>query len=147
MRSFEVQTARSENTPSYTKAMLDFFVDHLLLRRGFYDDRGSPRLATGAVVFGALLRSLLVIIAGFVLWQYAGIEVSIPASLLLLWGYAVYPAYRQLVVYSEQSQQIEEELLCSSCIHFNRSGHYCQLYDEHVRPDYIPCGGSDWEPS
>jgi hypothetical protein len=127
--------------------MLDFFVDQILLRRGFYDEGGSPRHAIGAVVLGALLRSLLVIVAGFAIWEYSGIEVSIPVSLVLLWGYAVYPAYRQLVVYSEQSQRIEEELLCSSCIHFNRSGHFCQLYDQHVRPDNIPCGGVDWEPS
>lgn len=127
--------------------MLDYLVDQLLLRRGFYDELGSPRRTTGTIVFGALLRGFVVILAGFALWHYAGVEVSVPVSLVLLWGYAVYPAYRQFVLFSEQSQRIEEELLCSSCRHFNRSGQHCQLYDEHVRPDYIPCDGLDWDPS
>ncbi|MCX8050616.1 MAG: hypothetical protein N3B17_01810 [Chlorobi bacterium] len=127
--------------------MLDFLTDQLLLKRGFYDESGRPRLTTGTIVFGALLRSLAVIIVGFVVWHYGGVELSIPISLALLWGYAVYPAYRQFVVFSEVSDVIKEEILCSSCRHFNPSGQFCQLYDEHVRPDHIPCGGDDWEPS
>jgi hypothetical protein len=135
---------RSENTPL---AMLDVLVDQLLVRRGYYDAEGSPRLSMGTIVLGGLIRSFVVILAGFAIWYYGGIELSIPLSLALLWGYAVYPAYRQFVVFSNHTQALEEELLCSSCRHYNDSGQFCQLYDEHVRPDYIPCGGDDWEPS
>ncbi|MCS6999471.1 MAG: DUF4407 domain-containing protein [Candidatus Kapabacteria bacterium] len=127
--------------------MLDFLADQILLRRGLYDQEGRPRLATGAIVFGALLRALSTILLGFALWHYAGVEYSIPVSLALLWGYVVYPAYRQLVVYSETTAKIEEELLCNTCRHYNSSGQFCLLYDQHVGPEHIPCEGMDWEPS
>jgi len=127
--------------------MLDTIVDQLLIRRGYYDAEGMPRLATGAIVFGGLIRTLLVMFLGFAIWYSWGIEYSIPISLVLLWGFAVYPAYRQFVVFSEHTHMVEQELLCSSCRHYNESGQFCQLYDEHVRPDSIPCGGDDWEPS
>ncbi|MCX7929531.1 MAG: hypothetical protein N2663_02270 [Chlorobi bacterium] len=126
--------------------MLDVLVDQILLHRGFYDESGSPRLTTGTIVFGVLLRSLLTVIAGFAIWHYAGVEISVPVSLALLWGYVVYPAYRQYVVYNEHTEHVHEELLCSRCRHFNASGQHCLLFDEHVRPDYIPCDGLDWDP-
>lgn len=127
--------------------MLDFIADHILLRGGLYNDSGCPRLTTGTIILGALLRTFAIMLIGFVLWRYAGVEYSLPISLALLWGYAVYPAYRQFVLFSNISQALEKEILCSRCRHYNRSGQYCQLYDEHVRADYVPCGGDDWEPS
>lgn len=127
--------------------MLDFLTDQILLRGGFYDENGRPRLTTGTIILGVLLRSFTVILIGFALWRYAGVEYSVPISLALLWGYAVYPAYRQFVLFSNVSQALEEEILCSQCRHYNRSGQYCQLHDEHIRTDYIPCGGVDWDPS
>lgn len=127
--------------------MLDLLVDQFLLRRGFYDAVGHPHLTTGTIVLGVLLRSMATIIAGFIIWEYGGIELSIPLTLALLWGYVTYPAYRQFTLLSQKTQDTQQELLCTQCRHFNPSGQYCLLYDEHVRPDYIPCNGSDWDPS
>jgi len=83
----------------------------------------------------------------FAILAYCGIGVYIPLSLAPLLGYVVYPAYAEFVGFSTDTKPLDEELLCSSCRHYNDSGQFCQLYDEHVRPDYIPCGGDDWEPS
>lgn len=126
--------------------MLDSLVDSLLLRYTAPSTDGSPVRTTGSVVFGALMRGILVIVVGFYLWNTTQPETASFISFVLLWGYVVYPAYRQYVLFHEHVDTLTEETLCGSCRHFDRTSQRCAVYDEHITDSYVPCEGVDWEP-
>ena len=125
--------------------MLDSFVDSLIIRNSTSYD-GSPARTTGSIVFGALLRMCLVIIAGFYMWNNTLPETAATITVVLLWGYVIYPAYRQYVVFHDEVSNIRRDTLCGSCKHFDLSSQRCAVYDEHISEHVVPCEGMDWEP-
>ena len=126
--------------------MLDSFFDQITLRHGLYDHEGQPRFTTGSIVSGAILRGFLTILVGFALWYWKGDESTYLLTLLMLWGYVAYPAYRQYTLFNEHIESYKVETLCGQCKHFNSTGQTCFRYDEHVTNEYVPCEGLDWEP-
>ena len=126
--------------------MLDSTFDQITLRHGYYDEQGQPRFTTGSIVSGALMRALLVVVVGFAMWNWRGDETTYAVTLLLMWGYVAYPAYRQYSIFNKHIEEIQIDTLCGQCKHFNPTGQTCFRYDEHVSNDYIPCEGLDWEP-
>ena len=126
--------------------MLDFTFDQILLRQGLQHNDGAPRFTTGSIVSGALMRAIITIVFGFLLWNWRGDESTYLITLIMLWGYVAYPAYRQYHVFNEHIEEMTLSTLCGQCKHFNRTGQTCFRYDEHVTNEYIPCEGLDWEP-
>jgi hypothetical protein len=119
--------------------------DAWLFRRR--SESGEPEITAGTIVYGAVLRTLVLLLGTLALlgvmpdlWRYAWLV------LLALWGVVVYPAYQRWREFSERVEQLKEELLCGSCRYFEETGQLCTLLDEHVRSDYIPCEGLSWEP-
>jgi len=108
---------------------------------------GEPEVTAGTIVYGALVRALVVVggsltLSAFFpdLWRHWWLV------LLVLWAVVFYPAYRRWSQFTHEVRQLKEEILCGSCRYFDETGQLCTLLDEHVRPDYIPCGGEAWEP-
>ncbi|MBX7156288.1 MAG: hypothetical protein U0Y96_10635 [Candidatus Kapaibacterium sp.] len=126
--------------------MLDTFFDQITLRNGFYNEEGQPRYTTGSVVSGALMRGILVILIGTAISQRMSVEATWMISIILLWAYVAYPAYRQYVVFNTHVEEIENTTLCGQCRHFSSTNQLCSIYDEHVTNTYVPCEGIDWEP-
>ncbi|MFM8178565.1 MAG: hypothetical protein ACKOAG_05205, partial [Candidatus Kapaibacterium sp.] len=108
--------------------MLDPMFDSLLLRYTSPPPDGSPARTTGSVVFGALMRGILVIVVGFYLWNTTEAETAAFISFILLWGYVVYPAYRQYVLFHDHVEALSLDTLCGSCRHFDRSSQRCAIY-------------------
>ncbi|MCS7177300.1 MAG: hypothetical protein NZ960_06790 [Candidatus Kapabacteria bacterium] len=108
---------------------------------------GAVEVTAGTIVYGAVVRAFAIVVGSLTLasllpdvWRYWWIV------LLALWAVVFYPAYRRWSQFTQEVRQLREELLCGSCCHFDETGQLCTLLDEHVRPDYIPCGGEAWEP-
>ncbi len=106
----------------------------------------QPRITTGSIVWGILLRTLLIIVLTLFLTDYFDIRQYWWFSLFAFWGFAAFPAYKQIQAFSERIDDFEESTLCGQCKHFDKSGQRCSIYDEHVSVNYIPCEGLDWEP-
>jgi hypothetical protein len=130
--------------------MLDRIIDALLLRftaDGRDDLTGKqPSNTTGSILFGAMIRFVLVVIVGLISMEYFGLYDYWMVFVLLLFGFVFFPAYRQYVLFYGRMEKLEQTTLCGSCKHFDISGQLCKIYDEHVSLTHIPCEGEDWEP-
>lgn len=130
--------------------MLDRIIDALLLR--FTDDGRDdltgkqPSNTTGSILFGAMIRFVLLMIVGLISMEFFGLYDYWMVFVLLLFGFVIYPAYRQYVLFYGRMETLEQTTLCGSCKHFDISGQLCKIYDEHVSLTHIPCEGEDWEP-
>ncbi len=107
---------------------------------------GEVEVTAGTIVYGALVRTFVLVVGALSvaalwpdLWRHWWLV------LFVLWGLVFYPAYRRWNEFTRQVRSLREELLCGSCRYFEETGQLCSLLDEHVRPDYIPCGGQSWE--
>ena len=60
--------------------------------------------------------------------------------------FVLYPAYSEYVKFRENKVKKMEGTLCATCRHYDETAVLCMKYDKHPTPDYIPCGGNDWEP-
>lgn len=130
--------------------MLDRIIDALLLRftaDGQDNLTGrNPSNTTGSILFGAMVRLVLVVIIGTVSMEYFQLYDYWMVFVVIIFGFVFYPAYRQYVLFYGRMETLEQTTLCGSCKHFDISGQLCKIYDEHVSLTHIPCEGEDWEP-
>ena len=63
----------------------------------------------------------------------------------VIWLLVVYPAFAQYQRFKAETRILEANTLCAKCRHFDETGHFCKLLDEHVSLTYTPCGGESWE--
>lgn len=126
---------------------LEKIVDLFMFREGTEEDDYSTRpiITTGSIVWGVILRSLIIIFLTFFLLD-RGYGHSVWVLLFVYWFAVVFPAYRQYQKFNKRMDKFQEETLCGSCRHFIPGSQLCSMYDEHVSKDYIPCDGNDWEP-
>ncbi len=120
----------------------------LMFREASDDDNSStqPIVTTGSIVWGILIRASIIIFLSIVIFQYYELYKYWWYVLFLMWFLVAWPAYRQFQAFNKRIDKFEEETLCGTCRHFEKSGQFCRIYDEHVSSDYIPCDGSSWEP-
>ena len=130
--------------------MLDRITDALLLR---YTADGRDNLAgrhpsntTGSILFAAMVRFVFVVVVGLISFEYFKLYDYWMVAVIALFGFVLYPAYRQYVLFYGRMETIEQSTLCGSCRHFDISGQLCKIYDEHVSLTHIPCEGEEWEP-
>lgn len=110
------------------------------------NETNHPVVTTGSIIWGALLRSSIIIVSSMLLLGYIRQYEYWWIALFALWFFAAFPAYRQYQSFNDRIKKLEESTLCGSCRHFNSGGQLCNIYDEHVSSNYIPCEGADWEP-
>lgn len=128
--------------------MINSFIDLLMFRQGgeYENDTTEPVITVGSIVWGVLLRTALVLIAWvFIIYEYQLFD-EWWAGLFVVWLIALYPGYTQYKIFEGRVKKLGEETLCGSCRHFKPQGQLCQVYDEHVSTQHIPCEGLSWEP-
>jgi hypothetical protein len=128
--------------------LLNKLIDIFMFREGTLDDDkvGNPVVTTGSIVWGVLLRSTISVILIFLLLNYSTLREHWWISFFFIWFFVAYPAYRQFTRFNQRIENLSEDTLCGSCRHFRKEAQICEIYDEHITKDYIPCEGNDWEP-
>jgi hypothetical protein len=129
--------------------MLEKIIDILMFREGTEEEADgslTPIITTGSIIWGALLRSSLIILIGFLFFDSFEMRQYLWILLFLLWFGAAFPAWHQYQTFEKRLKVVEEETLCGSCKHFDSSSQLCRIFDEHVTKNYIPCEGLNWEP-
>jgi membrane protein YdbS with pleckstrin-like domain len=110
---------------------------------------GRYRNTIGSIVSWALFRAAIVIgiallVVEYVEWlDYATWMIM---TLIMIYAAVIHPMQVQYRIYTEETRNIMEGTLCSSCKYFEPTGVMCSKLDEHVSEDVIPCEGELWEP-
>lgn len=131
----------SEPTP--TDKVLDLFL--LRVREPEYST-DAPYYTTGSIVSAALLRMIVVVLAGYGLRQFVSETTMWTVMLFGLWALVAWPAYNQYVRFNTTIDDIKRDTLCGACRHFNPTNQLCSVLDEHVTTQIPPCEGESWEP-
>lgn len=110
-----------------------------------YFQKTTPKITLGSIITQAILKTAILIIGIWFLFEQFDLLGYWWIALFLIWFLVVYPAFRQYEKYQQFEASLREEILCASCRYYDPTGILCTLYDEHVSPHHIPCGGSSWE--
>jgi hypothetical protein len=104
-----------------------------------------PEITVGSILtWGLIKTAALVLLTWFVTERFRLYEYWL-VGLGMFWFVVAYPAFLQYQRFKEQTQRLEKNSLCATCCHFDETGHFCRLMDEHVSETYIPCEGLSWE--
>ncbi len=127
----------------------DKIIDIFQFREGTEEEAdGSlvPIITSGSVAWGILFRSFILVMLTFLFFINWENRQYWMISLVLIWGLAVYPGYRQYQKFNKRIERIKESTLCGSCKYFDPGSQLCKIYDEHISLNHIPCEGESWEP-
>jgi hypothetical protein len=107
------------------------------------------RNTVGSIVSWAIIRAMVVILVSLLLYEYMhwvdyGLWWTVTA--LALYAVVIHPMQVQYRMFREETREVMEGTLCSSCKYFEETGVLCSKLDEHVTEDRIPCEGQLWEP-
>ncbi|PLX32633.1 MAG: hypothetical protein C0600_01905 [Ignavibacteria bacterium] len=107
------------------------------------------RNTIGSIVSWGIFRAAIVMLLSWVVGDLVGwLDYGTWWMLTVLIFYAavLHPMQVQYRLYKEETAQVMEGTLCSSCRYFEPTGVLCSKLDEHVSEDDIPCEGELWEP-
>ncbi len=104
-----------------------------------------PKITLGSIISQAILKTAILIIAIWFIFEQFDLLGYWWVALFLLWFLVVYPAFRQYEQYRQIEASVRKEIICATCRYYDPSGIICTLYDEHVGPNNIPCEGLAWE--
>ncbi len=110
-----------------------------------YHPEPVPEITVGSIILWVLLKLAVLIPAMWFLMERYKWHQYWFAALGILWLVVVYPAFMQYQQFKAQTHVLEQNALCAKCRHFDETGHFCKLLDEHVSVQYTPCGGERWE--
>lgn len=100
----------------------------------------------GGIVYWTLIR-LAVLIP--LIWYFSNVVDSrffwVIAGTAFYLG-IIFPAIQQYKKFQEENLDLLNDTICAQCKHFDVSAALCMKYDEHPKPDNIPCKGIHWEP-
>lgn len=100
----------------------------------------------GNIVFWTIFRSVFVVAGLWIIQSHIDYTLWLLISFLSIYGIIIHPVILSFQKYKEESKEVVEATLCSTCKHFDLSALLCMKYDKHPTPEYIPCEGTDWEP-
>jgi hypothetical protein len=104
-----------------------------------------PEITVGSILtWGLIKTAVLVLLTWFVIERFRLYEYWL-VGLGVFWFVVAYPAFLQYQRFKAQTQHLVKNSLCATCCHFDETGHFCRLMDEHVSETYIPCEGLSWE--
>ena len=129
------------------KQILEKIKDLFMFREGGDTDNylTPPQITSGAILWGILLRSAVIIIITIMLVLAFNKRDLAWFGVFIFWIVVAYPAYRQYVTFNNRLNILEEETLCGKCKHFVKESQLCSVLDEHISKDNIPCDGNMWE--
>ena len=100
----------------------------------------------GEIVFWTLIRTLIMIPAIWFSLEYFDYKFWWIASIIAIYIVIIHPAIIGYKKFEEKNKEVNENSLCSSCRHYDKSAVLCMKYDKHPTMNFIPCNGIDWEP-
>jgi hypothetical protein len=104
-----------------------------------------PEVTVGSIITWFLIKLGLLILILWFLFERFRLQEYWLVGLGVIWLVVVYPAFMQYQRFKAQTRILEANTLCAKCRHFDETGHFCTLLDEHVSLTYTPCGGESWE--
>jgi len=112
-------------------------------------EKRTYRNTIGSIVSWAIFRAAAVIgisllISEYLPWLDPFTQWGV--TLLILYGVVLHPMQIQYRIYREETKNVMEGTLCSTCKYFEPTGVMCSRLDEHVSEEDIPCEGELWEP-
>ena len=107
---------------------------------------GRPKVTTGAIILGSLLRTFLILTISFFIIKKYFLYDYILLLIFIIWFFVAMPAYQAYQNFNKDMEDFSESTLCGTCKYFDKSAQLCKIYDEHPTKEYIPCEGSSWEP-
>ena len=126
---------------------MEKFIDIIMFRSPVGpDENPTPRYTTGSIVLGAIIRSAVVIVLAYAFREYLPFENAWLLTLFAIWGFALFPAYREYQNFAARTESIQTSTLCGSCRYYEKTGQICTMLDEHVSEYFLPCEGEGWEP-
>lgn len=93
----------------------------------------------GKIVFWVIIRLALTIIGVWALYYFLDYEYWWAFGIIAIYAVVINPAIIQYRIFEEQTKDIVEGTLCSSCKYFDKSAVLCTKLDEHPTKDYLPC--------
>lgn len=109
------------------------------------DQQPIPEVTVGSILtWGLIKTAILVVTMWFVIERFRWHEYWF-VGLGIFWFLVAYPAFLQYQRFKAQTVHLEKSSLCATCRHFDETGHFCRLMDEHISETYIPCEGLSWE--
>ncbi len=100
----------------------------------------------GSIIYKALIRSGIAIAAIWFFSGYLNFQFRWIAAAAFFFLIVIYPFVVEIKKFQSENKEVILDTICASCRHFDESAVLCMKHDEHVRKDYIPCGGIHWEP-
>lgn len=100
----------------------------------------------GGIIFWAIIRTAVLIPALWILQGYIEYKYWWWFGIMAIYGVIIHPAMIQYRLFKEENDEIINHTLCTTCKHFDKTAVICLMYDKHPTLDYLPCGGTGWEP-
>jgi hypothetical protein len=110
-----------------------------------YKPEPIPEITVGSIITWFLIKLGLLILVLWFLFERFRLQEYWLVGLGVIWLLVVYPAFMQYQRFKVQTRILQANTLCAKCRHFDETGHFCKLLDEHVSLTYTPCGGESWE--
>jgi hypothetical protein len=110
-----------------------------------YKPEATPEITVGSILTWILLKLAVLMPLMWYLFERFRLHEYWLVGLGTIWLIVVYPAFMQYQRFKAQTKVLEANTLCAKCRHFDETGHFCKLLDEHVSLTYTPCGGESWE--
>lgn len=108
------------------------------------------RNTIGSIVTWGIIRAAIVMLLSWFVGDMVGwLDYGTWWMLTVLIFYAavLHPMQVQYRLYKEETAQVMDGTLCSTCRYFEPTGVLCSKLDEHVSEHDIPCEGELWEPT
>ncbi len=100
----------------------------------------------GEIVYWTLIRLIILIPLVWFLQAYIDFKFWWIISLTFIYVIVIHPAFIKYKKFEEKNKDVNENSLCASCKHYNKSAVLCMKYDKHPSMTFVPCNGVDWEP-
>ncbi len=100
----------------------------------------------GEIVFWTLIRILILIPVIWISLDYFDYKFWWIISIIAIYIVIIHPAVISYKKFIEKNKDINENSLCSTCRHYDKTAVLCMKYDKHPTMNFIPCNGVDWEP-
>ncbi len=110
-----------------------------------YKPEPIPEITVGSIITWFLIKFGILMLVMWFLFERYHLQEYWMVGLAVIWLVVVYPAFMQYQRFKAQTRMLEANTLCAKCRHFDETGHFCKLLDEHVSLTYTPCGGESWE--
>lgn len=110
------------------------------------DTGDNAVITTGAIIWGTLLRSFILMVVSTILIRKYMLYDYIYFLIFILWFFIAMPAYKAYQNFDKDMEDFTESTLCGTCRNFEKSAQLCKIYDQHPTKNFIPCDGLSWEP-